>query len=218
MDAGVPAVLAQIDAVLAEVDRLGSNSGDWQTEEGASARTRCVATLRRLAPKGAGYADIVDRAELKAQHWDHLEVARAAAGALRALRADFEAGYLTSLTELVHGDLFADFLEMSEHLLNEGYKDAAAVIAGSTLEGHLRALAEKSGLPTTSQGGDPLTASRLTNDLRGNEVFGKGDQKSVTACLDIRNNAAHGDYDRYEAGQVGLLISGVRDFVRRLPA
>ena len=92
------------------------------------------------------------------------------------------------------------------------------MIAGSTLEGHLRALAEKFGVPTSSQSGDPLTASKLNNNLRAQEIYGKGDQKSVTAWLDIRNNAAHGDCDSYEAGQVGLVISGVRDFVRRLPA
>jgi hypothetical protein len=61
-------------------------------------------------------------------------------GVLRALRADYEAGRLQSFQELVHADLFSDFLEMAEYFLQEGYKDPAAVIAGGVLEQHLRKL------------------------------------------------------------------------------
>ncbi|MDX6610131.1 MAG: hypothetical protein QOF85_2056 [Solirubrobacterales bacterium] len=88
--------------------------------------------------------------------------------------------------------MFADFLEMANHLLGEGYKDAAAVIAGSTLEGHLRTLAEKLGLPTSNDVGEPLKAARLNEDLRKAEAYEKNDQKAVTAWLGIRNDAAHG--------------------------
>ena len=51
-----------------------------------------------------------------------------------------------------------------------------------------------------------------------NQIYSKLDQKSVTAWLDLRNNAAHGHYDKYEAVQVELMISGVRDFIARNPA
>ena len=50
------------------------------------------------------------------------------------------------------------------------------------------------------------------------EVYSKLDQKNVTAWLDLRNKAAHGHYDQYESAQVGLLISGFRDFITRNPA
>ncbi len=40
---------------------------------------------------------------------------------------------------------------MAEHLLDEGYKDAATVIAGSSLEPHLRQLCQKSGIPTETR-------------------------------------------------------------------
>jgi len=141
-----------------------------------------------------------------------------AIGAVEALRADYDRGFLSSISEMIHGELFADFLEMADHLLSEGYKDAAAVIAGSALESHLRALADKSGLPISNDAGDPLKAARLNDDLRNADVYGKGDQKAVTAWLDLRNNAAHGHYEKYQSGQVGLMIAGIRDLIRRLPA
>lgn len=40
----------------------------------------------------------------------------------------------------------SEFLDMSQHLNEAGYKDAAAVIAGSTLESHLKELAVKNGI------------------------------------------------------------------------
>jgi hypothetical protein len=97
---------------------------------------------------------------------------------------------------------------MSKHLLDQGYKDAAAVIAGSSLEAHLRQLCAKAGVDTDTEAGSPKKADRLNAELAGAEVYAKGDQKNVTAWLDLRNDAAHGHYDRYQGGQVALLISG----------
>jgi len=50
------------------------------------------------------------------------------------------------------------------------------------------------------------------------EAYSKGDQKSITAWLDVRNDAAHGQYDRYTAEKVKLVHGVVRDFVNRVPA
>jgi len=148
-------------------------------------------------------------------------LARSLAGILESLRADVAAGYVRSQRELLHAELFADFLEMAQHLLNEGYKDAAAVIAGSSLEAHLRQLCHKSGIsPDVSAGGStlPKKADRLNADLAAASVYSKLDQKNVTAWLDLRNKAAHGRYDDYESAQVNLLIASIRDFITRNPA
>ena len=59
---------------------------------------------------------------------------------------------MESFEELVHGDMFGDCLEMSDHLLDAGYKDAAAVLAGSILEVHMKKLCGKYGVETTSRG------------------------------------------------------------------
>jgi hypothetical protein len=131
------------------------------------------------------------------------------------------AGYVRSQRELLHAELFADFLEMAQHLLNEGYKDAAAVIAGSSLEVHLRQLCQKSGITCEATSGGsttPKKADRLNSDLAAASTFSKLDQKNVTAWLDLRNKAAHGKYAEYETPQVNLLIGGIRDFITRNPA
>ena len=142
-------------------------------------------------------------------------------GVIEALKADIEAGYVDSLRVLVHAELFADFIEMSEHLLAEGYKDAAAVIGGSSLESHLRQLCVKNGLSVTqasAKGIRPKKADTLNSELAGASVYSKLDQKSVTSWLDLRNKAAHGHYGDYTKDQVALLLQGIQDFMARNPA
>src|SRR6266511_365460 len=67
-------------------------------------------------------------------------------GILTALKGDLADGHLTSLSELIHGETFNSYLDMAEYLLVEGYKDAAAVIAGSTLEVHFRQFCARHGI------------------------------------------------------------------------
>jgi hypothetical protein len=131
-------------------------------------------------------------------------------------------GHLQSLVALVHAATFADFLEMAQHLHDTGYKDAAAVIAGSALEAHLRGLCANAGIATESQklAGTltPKKADLLNSELCAANVYSKLDQKNITAWLDLRNKAAHGKYAEYQAEQVALQIAAVRDFIQRNPA
>ncbi len=140
---------------------------------------------------------------------------------MKGLREDLVAGYLVSATELIHASTFADFLEMAEHLAGEGYKDAAAVIAGSSLEAHLRNLCVKNSIDlevTTAKGITPKKADTMNGELGGANVYSKLDLKSVTAWLDLRNKAAHGKSTEYTHEQVNLLITSIRDFINRTPA
>ena len=141
-------------------------------------------------------------------------------GILSAARGELTGGWLHTTRGLLSAEIFADFLEMAEHLLTEGYKDAAAVIVGSSLEEHLRQLAVASSVPTTREkGGDvlPLKADSLNAELTKNKVYSKLEQKSVTAWLDLRNKAAHGQYDLYDEPQVRLMVEGVKQFMSRIP-
>ena len=117
---------------------------------------------------------------------------------------------------------FVDFSEI-EFLLDQGHKDAAAVICGGELEKHLRKLCVYNGvdvLLTPGSGGEPRPkkAEQLNAELASINVYGKLDQKNITSWLDLRNKAAHGDYHEYNAEQVSLMIQSVREFVTRYPA
>ena len=116
-----------------------------------------------------------------------------------------------------HGDLFGDFLEMSTHLTDQGRKDAAAVLAGSTLEVHLKKLCDKHKVTTTS-GQHTKKTDTLNADLARAGAYTKLDQKSVTAWLGLHNNAAHGNYSEYTVDQVKLLVASIRESITRCPA
>ena len=139
-------------------------------------------------------------------------------GSAQALLSDYQNGRLQTAAELIHADLFADYLEMAEYLLKECYKDPAAVIVGSSLEAHLRKLCEKHEIGTTKPGGASLKASAMNDDLKRAGVYDKNEHKQVTAWLGIRNDAAHGDYDKYDSAKVEMLLMGVRNFISRYPA
>jgi hypothetical protein len=216
--------LAQLDDVLQEWDRLSRacrnrEYGDLSDTDGTHLITRARAAIRRIAGQTSAYAEQAEAIVNRGGYPGY--VARNIIGVVASLRTDVAAGYLNGIAEVIHAALFGDFLEMAQHLLKEGYKDAAAVIAGSSLEAHLRQLCEKAKIATeTTFNGEtrPKKADLMNSELAKENIYSKLDQKNVTAWLDLRNKAAHGQYGSYQLGQVELLISGVRDFITRNPA
>ncbi|MCB0478238.1 MAG: hypothetical protein KDC84_08750 [Crocinitomicaceae bacterium] len=136
---------------------------------------------------------------------------------LDSVKEEIEGDWLFDIQSLVAADIFSDFLEMSEHLLEQGYKDPAAVLIGSTLESHISNLCEKHDIPVTIWKGDgklvPIKADQLNADLKKNGVYGTLEQKNVTSWLDLRNKAAHGKYDEYTKEQVEIVLLGVQNFI-----
>jgi hypothetical protein len=214
-------VLRQMDNVLAKYHELQSRSQyeDCSDQPGIDTTgliTLMSDTIKRFSPPHSQYVE--STAEILKKYGVSNEyVIPRIAGVLKALRDAHDAGYLVTVAELIHADLSADFLEMAEYLLSEGYKDPAAVVVGSLLEEHLRQLCAKNGIATAAAG-RAKKADQLNADLAGNLVYSKLDQKSITAWLDLRNKAAHGKYGEYSQEQVTLLIQGVRDFMTRVPA
>jgi hypothetical protein len=125
---------------------------------------------------------------------------------------------IVSVVELAHADTYAGYLEMADGLAAQHYKDADAVIAGTSLEVHLKALAIKHGISLRLPGGGPKMASVLNDDLKRGGVYNALEHKQVTAWLAIRNAAAHGNYGDYDEAGVKALIEGVGNFATKYPA
>lgn len=141
-----------------------------------------------------------------------------AIGILQALRYDIEKYGLQTFEQLVHAEVFSDFLSMASHLYENGYNLPAAVLAGSTLEAHLRAMCIARNIPTTKpdKNGDqqPLKVGEMNADLKKAGAYGVPEVQNVTARYAVRNSAAHQDpsVDLTRA-MVGDMISGVRRFI-----
>jgi hypothetical protein len=175
--------------------------------------TRLMAVIRRCAPRECihrqGAEELISKYGVSNGHMAILLI-----GILKALRADYLAGYMNTVEQLIHADLFSDFLEMAEYLLNQGFKDPSAVLVGSVLEEHLRKLCLHNSIDIMN-GDKPKKADSLNAELAGTTVINKLDQKSITAWLDLRNKAAHGNYNEYTQEQVQLMFEGVRNFMSR---
>ena len=134
------------------------------------------------------------------------------------IKTEIEEGWLLSVKDLISAEIFTDFIEMAEYLLDNDYKDAAAVIVGSTLESRLRILCEENEINTTfkKNGKDIYSkANRINTDLYKAQVYNKLSFKNITAWLEIRNSAAHGHYNEFTKDQVEIMLTGVKEFLSR---
>ncbi len=160
-----------------------------------------------------------DEFNSRANHSDP-SCAQVGRGILSAAREELSGGWLTTTKGLISAEIFSDFIEMAQHLLEEGYKDPAAVMAGSVLEEHLRQLCQKHGIPAEATKKDrpqPKKADALNTELVKKKVYNQLDQKQVTTWLDLRNKAAHGKYPEYTKEHVSQMLQGLSNFMVRIP-
>jgi hypothetical protein len=121
MPTAAGAALAQIDAFLDDQEHA--------QERGlvpAELVTRGLAAIDRAAPRSV-YAD-----QARATVGQRAGMAlHGVVTAARALRHDIAGGHVRPLEEIVHAEVFEDFLDMAAELLQGGYASSAAVLAGS---------------------------------------------------------------------------------------
>jgi len=123
-----------------------------------------------------------------------------------AAKEDFQGGYLNSLRNLVQAEVFGSELDQARELLSTGYIPAAAVIAGVVLETTIRNLCTDHGL-------EHGKLDKMNADLAKASVYNSIQQKRITAMAGIRNAAAHGETDKFSAGDVKGMIDDVERFL-----
>jgi hypothetical protein len=128
-----------------------------------------------------------------------------------AAREDFEGGYLTSLKTLVQAEVFESEIEQAEELLKNGYKLAAAVIAGVVLETALRDLSISNAISIGK-------LDAMNSQLAKAGIYNKLQQKQITAIADIRNSAAHGKLELFSEQDVKNMIRDIESFLIRYMA
>jgi hypothetical protein len=207
--------ISQLKQILDTFESIKLNLADQNEFERQKIVTSAVAAVHRITGNNSTYSREIN--EVKARSPKYIPV-KEVLGIVQALKDDLEKGNLRSLSEIIHSEVFADFLEMAEHLAEKNFKDPAAVLAGSTLESHLKKLAEKNNIPWKDDSDNPIKAARINDELKKAGVYETLDHKSIIFWLGLRNDAAHGDYHKYSVDQVKLLILGVRDFINRNPA
>jgi len=139
---------------------------------------------------------------------------------LEALKEEFEKGFLGDLLLQIEAEIAADYMGQAEQLLAEGQSGKydhvpAAVLSGAVLEKALRTLCEKQVPPiaTVNSKGEPLTLNPLIDALKKASVFNELKAKQLRAWTNIRNKAAHGEFDQFSRHDVEVMIRGIEDFL-----
>jgi hypothetical protein len=209
--------VVQLIDLAREVSKTGYSSDvhigadTVQTETFSELRSSSLSFIRRLYKENHPYYTDFDRKV----HLGHAYEIEIAIGILNSVKTEIQNGWIVSLRGLVSAEIFTDFIEMSEYLLVEGYKDPAAVIIGGVLEEHLRQLCIINGIEILNSNEKYKKAELLNTDLSAKLIYNKLDQKSVTSWLDLRNKAAHGRYNEYNKEQVENMMKAVIEFMSR---
>jgi hypothetical protein len=220
IDKRITAELDDLVEVGSRLHRSAANSssriGGDELAEIAAWVTRLGHLVRKLYGENSQHFDSYSRAlatqNFYVLHSNYYEHFTQMLGVALAIKHDISSGLLVDFKSFVQAEVFADFLDMGEYLLNEGYKDAAAVIIGSVLEDSLRKLCERISLPVTSDSGKPLTIEPLNTQLAKADVYSKLVQKQVTTWAHVRNKAAHGEFSEYNIEQVKMMLLFVQSF------
>jgi hypothetical protein len=131
-------------------------------------------------------------------------------GLLTAAMTDYREGFMADTKLLVSAEVFADFLVQAEILLENDYKDAAAVVIRAVLEDGLRRVCAAKGIATKDRDGIHQLAEALTKQNALTAV----QFKEVEAKKEIGNKAAHGKFSEYTKADV----IAFHEFVQRLLA
>ena len=206
-------LLDEINELVTIAERLSRDAscaerslGPERVEELTSVSSRSGQLILRLYGQNSQYhhslQKVLNTDHFSSMHSNWFRHISELGGILKGVQHDMKSGMLSDFRKLLQAEIFADFLDMAEHLLNEGYKDAAAVILGAVLEDSLRKLSNGRGLPVTLTNGKLLTIDPLNVALAKDEAYGPLVQKQVTTWATLRNDAAHGHFSKYDADQV----------------
>jgi len=133
-------------------------------------------------------------------------------GILNAALVDYTQGFMADSKLLVSAEVFADFLVQAEVLLENDYKDAAAVVIRAVLEDGLWRLCNANELMPSPRDGVHQLAEKL---VRKN-VINRLQFEEIEAKKEIGNSAAHGHFEEYTKADVAAFHEFVQRFLANL--
>ena len=216
-------VTQEIEELVSTGEKLAADAsvasrslGHERVQELASITARGGQLIARLYGSDSHYfqtfKDATQIEYFNAMHSNCYDHVASVVGIFKAVRRDIESGMLANFRRSIQAEVFADFLDMAEHLHREKYKDAAAVLLGAVLEDSLRKIADANGVDILDSKGKPLTIDPLNIALAKKGVYNALVKKQITSWANLRNDAAHGHFDKYDSAQVQQMLLFVQNF------
>jgi hypothetical protein len=180
-------------------------------------RTNCIILLEPFRRKGSSLTDQLDYISQARADQDDIKTC---VGILQSFKQSIEEGFLDDLFLRVESEIAADYMGQAERLLQEGQSGkfdhvAAAVLSGAVLEKGLKTLCGQQQTPVsiTDAKGAPKTLNPLIDDLKKAGAFSELKAKQLRTWADIRNKAAHGEFNAFTRTDVEEMIRGIQRFL-----
>ena len=207
---------ARFEELVIEAKNIETTKNTSHTEWGASTNVdhdvylEWLVKAKNLIARACGessehYAAFTE--EQKAHAGDtNYSILRRLRPILSAAKSDFQGGFLASIKNLVQAELFDSELEQARELLKSGYKGPSGVVAGIVIETALRTLCEEHNIPIAK-------LDKMNADFAKADVYNVLQQKRITTLADLRNRAAHGDWNSFTENDVVEMIRDVERFL-----
>lgn len=121
-----------------------------------------------------------------------------ALGILTSAKEEFDLGLLNKIIHIVSVEFFDNVLDQARELLKKGYKDPSAILGRIIIENTLKDLCKRNNV----QFNEGVGASKLNEILKDNNTFTLPQFKLCRTYIELGNNAAHGDFDKYSERDV----------------
>ncbi len=139
---------------------------------------------------------------------------------VRALDKSYRAGIFDSVVQAVELEITTDYMTQAENLLSGAGAGQfahvpAAVLAGAVLEDRLRRLCQRQHPPISMMRGNnqKKALNDFIDDLKRVGVYNEVKAKQLRAWADIRNAAAHGEFDKFSRADVDQMIPAIKTFL-----
>lgn len=203
------AVIDRIEELVTESRslRIGDSKRDYvqSTEQAASCRGWLAAALnivQQVIPDPQdSYRRFAEKIATSASGFVINRGVGELSEVLERLLRDIQAGLISSIADSARAEVFDDFLDHAKAYLKEGHHDRAGVIAGVVCEDALRRVCSKHGI---AESGNKLDS--LISALARAGVLSATKAKRARAAADVRNKAAHAQWEDFDADDVRAAI------------
>jgi hypothetical protein len=197
--------------------QVGGGYKKLDTEQFIEWRTKATTLMAVVIPEGHIHRDTVQQlSNLQCSH----DLLQQAVSTLRGIKDDLEKGFLDDMATSIEAEIACDYMGQAEQLLADGHRGKfdhvpAAVLGGAVLENALRKLCDQHQPPIAQKApnGTHKTLTPLIDDLKKAGVFNEAKAKQLRAWADIRNLAAHGEFDQFKRTDVEAMLSGINNFL-----
>jgi hypothetical protein len=173
-------------------------------------QTACLHLVEKTFGENSAYSEALKHAFADF----HTRESRLANGIeiMKGAKEEIKKGFLYKVEYLIAADVFDSVLEQAEHLLDAGFRDAAAVLGRVVIESSLKKIAQRENIEFDER----IKPSKLNDILFNKGLYARNVWRITQGHIDTGNYAAHGDSDKYDEQAVKDMLRWIRETILRL--